>query len=118
LKTDAFFNKKSVHVKLTKEVHTLLREKLFRHGITMQDLFQEAAEMAVHEGVRSEKLLEKIARKKLIASLEKPLKTQTGTTREIDSEIMYNLLEEHSNDDEQSKERRSDQFSHFNFEEE
>lgn len=118
MRTDAFFNKKSVHVKLTKEVHTLLREKLFRHGITMQDLFQEAAEMAVHEGVRSERLLEKIARKKLIASLEKPTKSQIGTTSEIDSEIMYNLLEEHANDDEQSKERRSDQFSHFDFEKE
>lgn len=118
MKTDAFFNKKSVHVKLTKEVHALLREKLFRHGITMQDLFQEAAELAVHEGVRSEKLLEKIARKKLIASLEKPTKIQNGRSTEIDSEIMYNLLEENSNDDEQSKERRSDQFSHFNFEEE
>jgi hypothetical protein len=118
LRTDAFFNKKSVHVKLTKEVHTLLREKLFRHGITMQDLFQEAAEMAVHEGVRSEKFLEKIARKKLIASLEKPSKSQNSSNSEIDSEIMYNLLEEHSNDDEQSKERRTDKFSHFNFEEE
>lgn len=102
MRHDVFFGKKSVHVKLTKEVHTLLREKLFRHGITMQDLFQEAAEMAVHEGVRSEKLLEKISKKKLLASLEKPLKGQNNRSGEIDSEIMYNLLEEDANDDEQS----------------
>lgn len=118
MRTDAFFGKKSVHVKLTKEVHALLREKLFRHGITMQDLFQEAAELAVYEGVKSEKLLEKISRKKLIASLEKPSKSQNIIDSKIDSEIMYNLIEEHSYDDEQAKERRSDQFSHFNFEEE
>lgn len=93
MRTDAFFGKKSVHVKLTKEVHTLLREKLFRHGITMQDLFQEAAEQAVHEGVRSEKLLEKIAKKKLHASLEKMKQSKSFASSEIDSETMYNLLE-------------------------
>lgn len=98
---DAFFGRKSVHVKLTKEVHTLLREKLFRYGVTMQDLFQEAAEMAVNEGTRSEKMLEKIARKKLLASLEKPVKDQNSSFAKIDSEMMYNLLEE-TNDNEQS----------------
>lgn len=99
MRTDAFFGKKSVHVKLTKEVHTLLREKLFRYGITMQDLFQEAAEQAVHEGVRSEKLLEKISKKKLLASLEKMNQTKISSSGEIDSETMYNLLEG-SDDDE------------------
>lgn len=93
MRTDAFFGKKSVHVKLTKEVHTLLREKLFKYGVTMQDLFQEAAEQAVHEGVRSEKLLEKIAKKKLLASLERIDNTKRSRSSEIDSEAMYNLLE-------------------------
>lgn len=102
MKTDIFFNKKSVHVKLTREVHALLREKLFRHGITMQDLFQEAAEMAVNEGVRSEKLLEKIAKKKLLQTLEKSSKDKINSSTVIDSEVMYNLLED--NDDEQSEE--------------
>jgi hypothetical protein len=101
LSHDAFFGRKSVHVKLTKEVHTLLREKLFRYGVTMQDLFQEAAEMAVNEGTRSEKLLEKISKKKLLASLEKPIRDQITRASKIDSEMMYNLLEE-TNDDEQS----------------
>lgn len=101
MRHDAFFGRKSVHVKLTKEVHTLLREKLFRYGITMQDLFQEAAEMAVNEGTRSEKLLEKISKKKLLASLERPIRDQITRSSKIDSEMMYNLLEE-TNDDEQS----------------
>jgi len=101
LRTDVFFNKKSVHVKLPRETHTLLREKLFRHGITMQDLFQEAAEMAVSEGVRSEKLLEKIAKKKLLSSIEKMDKSQKNTIGELNSDMLYNLLEE-SDDSEQS----------------
>jgi hypothetical protein len=101
MRTDAFFNKKSVHVKLTKEIHTLLREKLFRYGISMQDLFQEAAEMAVTEGTRSEKLLEKISKKKLLRDLEKPLKDQFSKAGKIDSDMLYNLLEE-TTEDEQS----------------
>lgn len=102
MRTDIFFNKKSVHVKLTREVHTMLREKLFRHGITMQDLFQEAAEMAVNDGARSEKLLEKIAKKKLVLSLEKSSKNKIDNATVIDSEVMYNLLQD--NDEEQSAE--------------
>jgi len=97
LRTDVFFNRKSVHVKLSRDTHTLLREKLFRHGITMQDLFQEAAEMAVSDGVRSEKLLEKIAKKKLLASLEKVGNNQKNAMGEIDSDMLYNLLEEDDN---------------------
>lgn len=92
MRTDIFFNRKSVHVKLTRETHTLLREKLFKHGITMQDLFQEAAELAVSDSVKSEKFLEKIAKKKLISSLEKLDKNQKIV--DINSEILYNLLEE------------------------
>jgi hypothetical protein len=80
----------------------MLREKLFRHGITMQDLFQEAAEMAVNDGVKSEKLLEKIAKKKLVLSLEKSTKNKIDNGTVIDSEVMYNLLED--NDEEQSAE--------------
>ena len=97
MRSDRFFGKKSVHVKLTKEVHTALREKLFRFGITMQDLFQEAAEMAVLEGTKSDRLLERISKKKLKAELEKPLR-QFVRAGEIDAETLYNLLED-TNDD-------------------
>ena len=101
MKTDIFFNKKSIHIKLGREVHALLREKLFKHGITMQDLFQEAAEMAVSEGTRSEKLLEKISKKKLLTSLEKADRGQKASYGELNSKMLYNLLEE-PDEDEQS----------------
>jgi glycine cleavage system aminomethyltransferase T len=103
LRHDLFFHKKSVHVKLTKEVHTSLREKLFRHGITMQDLFQEAAEMILMEGPKSEKLLEKISKKKLLASVEKINRSQSMQLGELDSDTLYNLLED-SDDDETTAE--------------
>lgn len=98
MRTDIFFNRKSVHVKLTRETHTLLREKLFKHGITMQDLFQEAADLAISDSIKTEKFLEKIAKKKLLSSLEKLDKNQKI---DINSEILYNLLED-SDDKERS----------------
>lgn len=99
MRHDLFFHKKSVHVKLTKEVHTALREKLFRHGITMQDLFHEAAEMVLLEGPKADRLLEKISKKKLLSALEKVNRHQNMQLGELDSDTLYNLLED-SNDDE------------------
>ena len=103
MRHDLFFHKKSVHVKLTKEVHTSLREKLFRHGITMQDLFQEAAEMVLVEGPKSEKLLEKISKKKLLETVGKINRSQSMQLGELDSDTLYNLLED-SDDDETTSE--------------
>jgi hypothetical protein len=71
----------------------------------MQDLFQEAAEMAVLEGLRSEKMLEKIARKKLLASLEKIDRSKKLNLGELDSESMYNLLEGSDDDKDYSAEQ-------------
>ena len=65
----------------------------------MQDLFHEAAEMALLEGPKSDKLLEKISKKKLLSTLEKVNRQQYMQLGELDSDTLYNLLED-SNDDE------------------
>lgn len=93
MRHDLFHGKKSVHVKLTKESHAALREKLFRYGLTMQDLFQESAEMIIANDDRSEKLLQRIAKKKLASSLQKLDRQNKLVLREFDSETLYNLLE-------------------------
>lgn len=94
MKNDLFFGRKSVHVKLTKEIHASLREKLFRYGVTMQDLFQEAAEAVLLEGPRSDKLLQKIAKKKVLAEINKTHRIYLKQVGELDSEMLYNLLED------------------------
>jgi hypothetical protein len=93
MRHDLFFGRKSVHVKLTKESHAALREKLFRYGITMQDLFQEAADMVLSESPKAERLLQRVAKKKLIATLEKTNRNRHLHIGELDSETLYNLLE-------------------------
>lgn len=83
-----------MHIKLAKEQHAALREKLFRFGITMQDLFREAAEMALAEGDRGEKLLQRIAKKKMKDALDRLHKKNHMQIGDLDSETLYNLLED------------------------
>lgn len=94
MRYDLFQGKKSVHVKLTKESHAALREKLFRYGITMQDLFQEAADMILTDNDRADKFLQKIVKKRMAAALEKIDRQKKLSLGDFDSETLYNLLEE------------------------
>lgn len=105
MRHDLFYDRKSVHIKLTKELHTSLREKLFRYGITMQDLFHDAAEQALLEGVRSEKFLQRVAKKKLMATLNKTGRDERTKIGELDSETLYNLLEDTADDDKDDLEK-------------
>lgn len=86
-------SRKSIHVKLTKESHAALREKLFRYGITMQDLFQEAANSVLSDDDRAERILQKIAKKKMLTEIEKLENKNRLQLGDFDSETMYNLLE-------------------------
>lgn len=104
MRSDILFTRKSVHIKLTKELHAALRTKLFKYGITMQDLFHEAAELALDEGSRSEKFLEKISKKKLLLTLQKIDRDEKSRLGELDSETMYNLLEDSGENEKSSSE--------------
>ena len=99
MRYDLFETKKSIHIKLSKEIHASLRQKLFRYGLTMQDLFQEAAEMALLESLRSDKFLHRVAKKKMVMKLEKMDKNHKLELGELDSETLYNLLEENVSED-------------------
>lgn len=101
MRYDFFMSKKSVHVKLSKEVHEALRVRLFRHGLTMQDLFNDVAELAVSGSPKAENLFEKISRKKLTAEIEKLDKKKAFSLGELDSETMYSLLEGYNKDEDE-----------------
>lgn len=101
MRYDLFYGRKSVHVKLAKESHAALREKLFRYGLTMQDLFQHAAEMVLLEGDRSDRLLQKVSKKKMLAELEKADRNTHAYIGDFDSETLYNILEADARKDEE-----------------
>jgi len=93
VRNDLFQNKKSVHINLSKEVHTALREKLFRHNITMQDLFQEAADLILQDGSAAERLIQRISKRKMMTSLQRLDKKNNSQMGQFDAETLYNLLE-------------------------
>lgn len=83
-----------MHINLTKESHAALREKLFRHSLTMQDLFQGLADFVLSDSPKATRLLEGIVMKKLKASMEPKPKSGQKIISELDSDTLYNLLEE------------------------
>lgn len=94
MRYDLFNDKKSVHINLTKESHAALREKMFRYGLTMQDLFQGLADFVLSESPKATKMIESICAKKLKASMEPKIRTGQRIISELDSDTLYNLIEE------------------------
>ena len=97
MRNDIFQSRKTVHIKIPKEVHATLREKMFKHNLTMQDVFQDLAEVLVSDPSRCEKLVQKIVTKKLKRILEgrTPHKeSKKMIMGELDSDTLYSLLEE------------------------
>jgi len=95
MRPDIFDVKKSVHLKLKKETHIALREKLVRHGVSIQDLFQHYAEIIIEDSPRSERIIQKIVNKKIKDLLEKKKNNRKNLPiGDLDSETLYNLLEE------------------------
>lgn len=97
MRHDIFESRKCVHIKLPKEIHATLREKLFRHNVTMQDLFQDYAEIIAEDNVRADKTIQRLVSKKMKSMIEGDTKKRENKglmMSELDSDTLYNLLEE------------------------
>lgn len=101
MRTDLFVDKKCIHIKISKEVHSSLRMKLFKHNITMQELFNEFARLVVTDTAKSESIIKFIVRKRLEAFLnatteKKQIKvSQMG---DLDNETLYSLINDSEDD--------------------
>ena len=92
IRSDILFDKKGVHVSLKKDIHLALREKLLKYNLSMQDFFQDAVDSVLNDNAKADMLLEKIVKKKILASLER-----RNTPRRVgmlDTESIYALLED------------------------
>lgn len=95
MRHDIFQDRKSIHIKLTKESHAALREKLFKFGLTMQDVFEELAALVLSDNSRADRLIQSIIKKKLREQIEGPKKTSKRRPMdEFDADTLYNLIEE------------------------
>ena len=97
MRHDIFEERKSIHIKLKKDVHVSLRQKLMRYGLTMQDLFHEAAVAALSDDKKTDNLLDRISRKKLQENLKrldaKNSQSIGPAVGEFDAETLYSLID-------------------------
>jgi len=100
MRTDLFISKKCVHIKLDKDVHTALRSKLFRHNVTMQDLFEECATMVATDAAKGQSMVEAIVRRKINEALTgKKKKRKEIVVNEVDTDTLYNMINESKDKD-------------------
>ena len=65
MRFDAFVDKKSVHFKIDKDVHLALRAKLFKYNLSMQEIFDEFANLVVTDTPKAHSIIESILNKRL-----------------------------------------------------
>lgn len=97
MRSDLFVARKCIHVKLNKELHYALRQKLFKHGLTMQEIFVDAAEAIVEDSEASERIIFRISKKKMNAEIEK-VRNNNLHIGEFDADTMYSLIEDEANE--------------------
>jgi len=101
MRADLFTDRKCVHFKISKEVHFALRAKLFKHDISMQELFDEFARLVASDTVKGQSIIDSIVNRKLKKALsgtvEKKRK-ERETIGDLDSETLYNIINGLGND--------------------
>ena len=107
IRTDILHSRKCIHVKLKKDVHLRLREKLFAYQLSIQSVFDEFAHLIVNDEKRAMKILEDLAIKRAQAELEKPLKNSEKTHERVD-ELDHNTLYNMINAEDTKKRKKTD----------
>lgn len=99
IRTDILYDKKCIHVKLTKNTHLKLREKLFQYQLSMQSVFDEFARLIIEDDKVAIKVLEDLCLRRAKLELEKPIKKTTSYNRDRINELDHNTLYNMINDD-------------------
>lgn len=94
MRHDIFQDRKSIHIKLSKESHAALREKLFKFGLTMQDIFEELTCIVLSDSARADRLIQSIVKKKIKEQISGIKKQVRRPMDEFDADTLYNLIEE------------------------
>jgi hypothetical protein len=92
MRTDVLADKKCVHVKLDKATHMSLRSKLFKHNISMQDLFEECARLVATETTRGQALVDSIVARKIKEAITGIKKRNESKIDDLDVDTLYNMI--------------------------
>lgn len=101
MRPDIFQDRKCIHVKLDKDVHAELRARLFRHGLSMQEVFDEFAKLFVIDDIKANRIVEQLIKKKVQDAIEGKPRPKRGERRvnELDHDVLYDLIEEENPDE-------------------
>ena len=94
MRADILHDRKSVHVKLEKNVHAALRAMLFNHNISMQEVFDEFAKLVVSGDHKATKIVEHLVMRKVREAIEGKPKKRDRSISELDVDALYDLIEE------------------------
>jgi hypothetical protein len=84
----SFETKKSVHINIPRETHGLVRAQCFKYSLTMQDIFEELAQMIAAEDPDALEMMSNLAMKKRDASIKR--------LSASDAESIFNIIEDNN----------------------
>jgi|SRR6478735_9601550 len=97
MRPDLFQDRKCIHVKIDKHVHAELRSRLFRHNLSMQEVFDEFAKLFVSDDVKANRIVENLVKRKLketIEALSEPKQRRDRSFNDLDHDALYDLIDE------------------------
>lgn len=101
MSVNIFIDKKSIHFKLRTDIHAALRTTLFKHNITMQELFDECACLVALDTAKGQSIINLITNKKIKKVLSVSCtssiiakKKKKESFNDLDSDALYNMINE------------------------
>lgn len=92
MRSDILAEKKCIHVKLDKDTHFALRAKLFKHNVSMQDLFEECARLVAMDTTRGQVIVDSIVNRKVKEAISGAKKKREIIVSDMDAEMLYNMI--------------------------
>lgn len=87
-------DRKGIHFQISKTTHAGLRAQLFKHNISMQEAFNEFARLVVAEDRTALRVVEGIAKRKLMGQLEEIKRLHfERPPDDLDKESLYHLID-------------------------
>lgn len=85
LRLVSFETKKSVHINIPRATHALVKTQCFKYNLTMQDVFEELAQMIAAEDPDALEMMSSLAMKKRDAAIKR--------LSVSDAESIFNIIE-------------------------
>lgn len=85
LRLVSFETKKSVHINIPRATHALVKTQCFKYSLTMQDVFEELAQMIAAEDPEAIEMMSNLSMKKRDATIKR--------LSVSDAESIFNIIE-------------------------